>query len=131
VSYAVASVELSRAGLDARRADGSSRLVMWRDVGGIVVRRLPEELGGAPFADIVSTADSTLRILPWSRLSGDPVETSGDPDAMLRALVAYVRAHASAIKLDTMTRTFVDTPGERPAQLPDAGLLAEHDARFA
>jgi len=47
---------VSAAGIDARREDGSSRLVMWREVVGVIARRLPPDYQGLVFVDIVSSA---------------------------------------------------------------------------
>jgi len=125
--YTTLSAEITRAGIDARREDGSSLLVMWRDVVGVVARRLPPEHEGATFIDVVSTAGATLRILPWTRLTGELV--SGGGDARARALVALVATSCPTVKLDARTAAFVDN-GEA-AQLPDLDKLAAHDARLA
>ncbi len=134
ISYAVVTAELTRAGIDARREDASSLLVLWRDVVGVVVRRLPEDYAASAFVDIVSSAGSTLRLMPWSRLSGDALDTAGDvdldSDARPRALVARVLEFAPDAVVDPATRTFVDGT-DHPAQLPDLATLAAHDARLA
>ncbi len=127
ISYTALSAEVTRAGIDARREDGASLLVLWRDVVGVVVRRLPTEHDGATFVDIVSTAGATLRILPWTRTTGDLVTGVGDERA--RALVDLVIASCPAIKLDTRTQAFREN-GEA-AQLPDLARLAQHDERLA
>ena len=114
--------------MDARREDGSTQLVLWRDVVGVVARRLPPAYEGAPFVDLVSTAGATVRVLPWTRLTGEPVEGTGADRA--RALVARVVAHCPAIKLDPVTREFVEGSGP-PGQLPDVPTLDAHDARLA
>lgn len=126
--YVVASAELTRAGIDARREDGSARLVLWRDVVGVIARRLPAELDGETFVDLVSTAGSTLRVLPWTRLTGEPLLGAGD--ARARALVTFVAAHCPEARIDPATRAFVerDEPAE---QLAGAGDLAIYDARLA
>ena len=125
--FATLTAELTRGGIDARREDDTTVLVMWRDVVGVVARRLPPEHGGATFIDLVSNAGSTLRVLPWTRLTGDPVE--GDGDARGRKLVALVAERCPDAKLDPATRAFLD--GKDAAQLPDVATLAAHDQRLA
>ena len=125
--YTTLSAEVTRAGVDARREDGSLLLVLWRDVVGVVARRLPPEYEGATFVDLVSTAGSTLRILPWTRLTGDLLSGTGDDRA--RAVVTLVVASCPTVKLDARTQAFVD--GGEAAQLPDLETLAAHDARLA
>lgn len=134
LSYVAITTELTGGGLDARREDGSSRLVLWRDVVGAVVRRMPDVYSATVFVDIVSTAGSTLRIVPWTRLLGDRITdgndgTEGNDDVRARALVDYVLLKAPGAKLDAATRQFLDT-GE-VAQIPDVETLRAHDARLA
>ena len=129
LQYATLVAELTRAGIDARREDGKTLLVMWSDVVGVVVRRLPPDLDGAPFVDIVSSAGSTLRMLPWTRLSGEPVE--GEGELRLRALVQLVTARCPDAQLDRATRAYVDGGTEQAPQLPDVATLAAHDERLA
>lgn len=129
IRFAVLAGEVTRAGIDARRADGPVILVLWRDVVGIVARRLPPALGGAPFVDIVSTAGATLRILPWTKLTGDTIPGESD-DARVRALVTLLAQRCPEAQLDAATRTYL--AGAEPApQLPDAETLAAHDQRLA
>ena len=128
IQYLAVIAEVTRAGIDARREDGTALLVMWSDVVGAVARRLPESLGGATFVDLVSAAGSTLRVLPWTRLMGDPVP--GDGDFRVRNLIELVIARTTGAKLDAATRDFISTSGEAP-QLPDAATLAQHDERLA
>jgi hypothetical protein len=125
--YVALTAELTGGGIDARREDGLSRLVLWRDVVGVVVRRLPAVYDGAAFVDIVSTSGSTLRIVPWTRLTGELIE--GEGDARPRAVVEHVIARCPGAKLDPATRQFLDS-GE-PAQLPDLDTLRAHDDRLA
>ena len=127
LSFATLTAELTRGGIDARREDGTSALVMWVDVVGVVARRLPPEHGATTFVDLVSNAGSTLRVLPWTRLTGDPVE--GDGDARARKLVSLVAERCPAAKLDPATRAFLD--GKDAAQLPDVATLATHDQRLS
>jgi hypothetical protein len=130
LSYVAVTTELTGGGLDARREDGSSRLVLWRDVVGAVVRRMPDVYSATVFVDIVSTAGSTLRIVPWTRLLGDRIpEGDGSDGDRARALVDYVQLKAPGAKLDAATRQFLDT-GE-VAQIPDVETLRAHDARLA
>jgi hypothetical protein len=129
VRFAVVTAELTRGGVDARREDGTTILVVWRDVVGVVVRRLPAAYDGATVVDLVSSAGSTLRFVPWSRITGD-VLVEQDPELRVRALVQIVAQHCPEAKLDPATRTFVD--GHAPAaQLPDLETLAKHDDRLA
>lgn len=129
--YAIRIADISRGGIDARREDGSSVLVMWRDVIGAVARRFPGELGGVTFVDIVSTAGATLRLLPWTKLSFDDGRTLADPDAARAlALLGVVTERCPDLSIDPATRTFIETRGEA-AQLPDLATLAAHDERLA
>jgi hypothetical protein len=125
--YVALTAELTGGGIDARREDGLSRLVLWRDVVGVVVRRMPPVYDGAAFVDIVSTTGSTLRIVPWTRLTGELIE--GEGDARPRAIVEHVMARCPGAKVDPATRQFLDS-GE-PAQLPDLDTLRAHDDRLA
>jgi len=125
--FAALTAELTRGGVDVRREDGSARLVIWRDVVGVVARRLPPELDGDTFVDLVSTADATIRITSWTRLAGDPIEGLGEERA--RNVVKLVLENCAEIKLDRATREFVD--GKPAAQLPDAAMLAQHDDHLA
>ena len=128
--FSMVTGEISVAGIDARREDGSGVLVMWRDVVGLVVRRLPPELEGHPFADVVSTAGMTLRVLPWSKLTG---ESFGEADAetRVRELVKLVTQRCPEAKLDRATQAFVEDATRRPAQLPNLEMLAKHDQALA
>jgi hypothetical protein len=128
--YATLTATISHVGIDARREDGFTRTVMWPDVVGIVARRLPadEPYEGATFVDVVSTAGATLRILPWTRLSGDRIE--GDGAERARAFVQLAAARCPGAKLDAATRTFLGSHGQA-AQLPDEPTLAAHDRRLS
>lgn len=130
VRYAVTHAEISRAGIDARREDNTTALVMWRDVIGAVARRLPKELDGVTFVDVVSTAGATIRLLPWTKLSLDePVDDQTDARRAL-ALLAVITERCPDITLDPATRAFIEKRGEA-AQLPDVATLAAHDERLA
>jgi hypothetical protein len=130
--YAVRVAELSRGGIDARREDGSSVLVMWRDVIGVVARRLPSELGPTTFIDVVSTAGATVRVLPWTKLSFDDGRVLDDSSEAARALalLAVVTERCPDLTIDPATRKFIETRGEA-AKLPDLATLAAHDERLA
>ncbi len=130
--YAAAIVELTRGGLDARREDGTNVLVVWRDIVGAVARRLPKELEGITFVDLVSTAGSTLRLLPWTRLSLDDNRQLDDQTEARRALaiLAVVSDRCPDITFDPATRAFIESRSEA-AQLPDLATLAAHDERLA
>ncbi len=127
--FASLTAEITRGGIDAVREDGKAILVVWRDVVGVVARRLPADYEGGPFVDVVSTAGSTLRVLPSTRLSGDPITGATDSDRM-HALVELVIARCPDITLDPATRAFVEKTA-LPAQLPDVATLAAHDERLA
>lgn len=129
LSYVVMSGEVTRAGIDARRQDGSSLLVLWRDVVGVVVRRLPDELDATTFMDIVSIKGSTLRIVPQTRLTG--ISVVGQGDARIRSLASYVATMCPDVQLfDPATKAFLDKP-EPAAQLRDLAKLAAHDERLS
>jgi len=127
LSYVTVTAELTAGGIDARREDGAARLVLWRDVVGVVARRMPPAYDNATFVDIVSAAGSTLRIMPWTRLTGEPIEAEGA--ARPRGVVERVVARCPGATLDPATRRFLDT-GEA-AQLPDLETLHAHDDRLA
>jgi hypothetical protein len=128
--FAASSMDLSAAGIDARFEAGQSVLVRWDAVVGVVVRRLPADppYAGQPFVDVVSTSGSTLRALPWTRLTGEPLGEVADV-LRCRALVQLVVARCPGAHLDRATRDFL--MGAQPLQLPDAATLAEHDDRLA
>jgi hypothetical protein len=128
LQYATLSAEITCAGIDARHEDGTSLLVMWRDVVGVVARRLPPEYDGATFVDLVSTEGSTLRLLPWTRLSGDAIE--GDGDVRSRKLIELIASRCPEAKLDPATKKFIAS-SDQAAQLPDLETLAAHDQRLA
>jgi hypothetical protein len=127
LSYTALTAELTAGGIDARREDGSSRLVLWRDVVGVVARRLPTDFDGTTFIDIVSTAGSTLRIVPWTRVTGELTVAEGD--ARPRSVVERVLACCPEAHVDPATRAFLED-GEA-AQLPDLATLSAHDERLA
>lgn len=127
LKFVAVTATFTRAGIDARREDGTTKLVMWRDVVGLVVRRMPAEHDGLVFLDVVSTPGSTLRLLPWSRLTGETFE--GEGDAWHRAVLSAMMAHCPAASLDPATKRFHG--GEPAAQLPDVTKLAAHDGKLA
>jgi len=128
LQHAAATAELSAAGINARLANGSSRLVMWADIVGIVARKLPPgPFDGAEIVDVISTPGATVRIVSTTRLSGDPVV--GDGLDRVRALIAVIVTHRPDVKLDIATRAVFDQ-GAPLRQLVDAAELASHDARL-
>ena len=127
LKFVAVTAELTRAGIDARREDGTTKLVMWRDVVGLVVRRMPADHDGLVFLDVVSTPGSTVRLLPWTRLTGESIE--GEGDTWHRALLKAMIAHCPAASLDPATKRFHG--GEPAAQLPDVTKLAAHDGKLA
>lgn len=133
LQFSTLTVEVTRGGLDARREDGHALLVVWRDVVGVVARRMPAKYDGLTFVDVVSREGSTLRVLPWTRLSGDPlpgVDEASDDEARARALVKLIAERCTIAKVDPATRRFIE--GTEPAaQLPDLETLAAHDTKLA
>ena len=127
LAYAIASAEITSGGVDARREGGEVVLVLWRDVVGVVARRLPQFYDALTFADLVSTAGSTVRVLPWTRLTGQPLE--GEDEDRMRAFIQLVAERCPNAKIDGATRQFLD--GYDAAQLPDAATLKAHDERLA
>ena len=126
LEFVVLSAELTRAGIDARREDGSSKLVMWRDVVGFVARRMPQDHDALTFLDIVSVAGSTLRVLPWTRVTGQPI--AGEGEVWTRALLDAMIAHCPDASLDPATKRF--QAGEPAAQLKTTAKLAAHDQKL-
>ncbi len=131
IRFAVRVAEVSRGGIDARREDGSPVLVMWRDVIGVVARRLPTELGPTTFVDVVSTAGATVRLLPWTKISFDDGRVLDDTSEATRALalLGVVTERCPDLSIDPATRKFIETRGEA-AKLPDLATLAAHDERL-
>lgn len=127
LAYAIAAAEITSGGVDARREAGEIVLVLWRDVVGVVARRLPPFYDSTTFIDLVSTAGSTLRVLPWTRLTGQPLE--GGDEERGRSLIRLVSERCPNAKIDAATRSFLD--GSEAAQLPDAATLKAHDERLA
>ncbi len=130
LKYAVKSASVNSAGITAQQEDGASRFVEWDAIVGIIARRLPQgaPYDGVTFVDIVSTAGATLRLLPWTDVTGAPVHGEGEHRA--RAFVQLVAARCLDAKLDSWTKVFGDGAG-RAAQLPNAKTLDAHDARLA
>ncbi|HSD87719.1 MAG TPA: hypothetical protein VLB44_09395, partial [Kofleriaceae bacterium] len=131
IRYVALRVELTTEGIHGTREDGLDKLIAWKEIGSVVARRLPPEppFDGATFIDIVSSAGSTMRILPSTRIVGGlPL-----PDVSVeraRSLLQLVAAQALEAKLDAATRLFADSDGQA-VQLPTAAVLATHDDRFA
>lgn len=128
LSFVVLSAELMRGGIDARREDGGMLLVIWRDVVAVSARRLPPALDGETFVDVISIPGSTLRVLAWTQLSGEPLPGAGD--ARARALVAFVTDRCPDARIDLATREFAEN-GAPPEQLASVDELATHDAGLA
>jgi hypothetical protein len=130
LAYATASVAVLPAGLGGVREDGSRHSVQWSAICGVVARRLPANApyDGITFVDVVSTEGATLRILPWTEVTGENL--LGSPDERARAIVQLVAMRCPEAQLDTATRAFLGRRG--PAvQIPDLATLAEHDRRLA
>jgi hypothetical protein len=130
LSYAVANAMLTSIGISATREDGTHCQVVWESIIGIIARRLPYEPphDGTTFVDLISTAGSTLRFLPWTMIEGAPVFGEGEDRA--RALVQLIAMRCLDAKLDSWTKVFSDGAGHA-AQLPNAKTLAAHDERLA
>jgi hypothetical protein len=92
------------------------------------VRRLPDELEATTFMDIVSVKGSTLRILPWTRLTG--ISVAGTGDDRVRSLAGYVATMCTEAQFDPATKAFLEKP-EPAAQLKDLAKLAAHDERLS
>ncbi len=133
LNFATVEATLSGSGIDARREDGVVKVVAWEDVVGVVARRLPpaSPYDGETFVDVVSNAGSTLRILPWTQLTGDDLY-SGSSNAIerARAFVQLVASRCPSAQVDSATRTFLGGRG-LAAQLPTEDLLAQHDDRLS
>ena len=127
LSYLASTAEITAGGIDARREDGLARLVLWRDVVGVVARRLPPVYDGHVFVDIVSSAGSTLRVVPWTRLTGEPI--TGEAIERPRVLIEHISAKCPTARIDPATRHFLETG--TAAQLPDLDTLRAHDERLA
>lgn len=133
LSFATTEVAVSTHGIDAKREDGISKVVPWDEVVGVVARRLPsmKPYSGETFVDVVSTAGSTLRILPWTELTGEDLH-SIDDDIIerARAFVQFVASRCPTAQVDNATRSFLGGRGQA-AQLATAELLARHDERLS
>ncbi len=129
LSYATATAMLASIGIDATLEAGATRMVRWSEVVGVHARRLPSAppFDGVTFVDVVSTAGATLRILPWTRLTGETLETG---EGRMRAIVKLVETRCPGANVDRATRAYAD--GAEPArQLPDEATLAAHDEHLA
>jgi hypothetical protein len=129
LSYVLTSAAFSSSGITANREDGFVKLVKWPDIIGIVARRLPEAspYDGAAFVDVVSVAGATLRIVPWTDITGHVL--TGDAIERTRALVQLLAARCPDAQVDPATKTFLQGTG-KPAQLPDEKTLLAHDAKL-
>jgi hypothetical protein len=84
---------------------------------------------GETFVDLVSSSPgSTLRIMAWTRLTGDV--PAGEGVDLARAIVRLVASRCPAAQLDRATRRFLDGQGQA-AQLPDIAALDGHDELLA
>ena len=130
IRYTATVAELTAAGIKAEREDGLKKTIAWSDIVGVVARRLPptQPFDGATFVDIVSTAGSTLRILPWTQLRGHIFVAVAVERA--RAFVNIVAAQALDARLDAATKLFAESASGHAAQLPTAATLAAHDDRM-
>jgi hypothetical protein len=129
LAYATATVTIEETGLQCRREDDLVKRVRWRDIVGVVARRLPAgpPYEGVTFLDVVSEPGATLRILPWTKLTGASFEHQGDLRA--REIVQLLQARCPTLHVDPATRAFLG--GDLAAQLPDDATLAAHDRRLA
>ena len=135
LEYATARAVFGGNGIEAEREDGTKRVVLWPDVVGVVARRLPAEApyAGETFVDLVSIAGATLRFLPWTEISGGPIDgalATGDESERARTFVQLIAMACPDARLDSATRTFLGGRG-LAAQLPSIATLAQHDARLA
>ena len=130
LNYAVAAAVLTAEGIAAHREDGSVKQVSWDSIVGIIARRLPDEppYDSETIVDLVSTSGSTLRVVPWTQISGAPLHAEGEERA--RAFVNLVAARCLDAQLDGWTKIFADGIGHA-VQLPSAKTLAAHDERLA
>lgn len=133
LNFATVEVTISGTGIDAKREDGTTKAVAWDDVVGVVARRLPTATpyDGETFVDVVSMAGSTLRIVPWTQLSGDDLyNDGGNAIERARAFVQLVASKCPSAQVDSATRSFLGGRG-LAAQLPTTDLLAQHDERLS
>jgi hypothetical protein len=131
IKYAVVSVDISGNGLVATREDGAIKTITWDKIVGVIARRLPSDkpYEGATIVDVVSSAGSTVRVLPWTKIRGGlPLDKQAVERA--RGFVNLVAAQALSAKLDAATKLFADTNGQA-AQLPTLATLGSHDERLA
>jgi hypothetical protein len=128
LNYVCVTVDLTNGGVDARREDGTQLLVLWDDVVGVVARRMPDAFDAIAFIDLVSTAGATLRMVPWTKVSGEAMVPQ-EGQARARALLAHITTQCPYATLDPATQKFAE--GGEPAQLPDLSLLQAHDERLA
>jgi hypothetical protein len=135
LKYATARALFGGNGIEAEREDGTKRTVLWPDVVGVVARRLPAEApcAGETFVDLVSIAGATLRFLPWTEISGAPIDgalATGDESERARTFVQLIAMACPEARLDSATRTFLGGRG-LAAQLSSIAMLAQHDDRLA
>lgn len=111
--HAAANAEVSRAGVDARLEDGTAVMIAWRDLTSAGASKLParEPYGGAVFVELVSSAGETIRVLPWTRLTGE--QLPGEGEIRARGLLRFAAAQNATTKVDAGTRGFLS--GREPA----------------
>jgi hypothetical protein len=131
IKYAVVSVDISGTGIVATREDGTIKTIEWDKIVGVIARRLPPDkpYEAATIVDVVSSAGSTVRVLPWTKIRGGlPLDKQAVERA--RGFVNLVASQALSAKLDAATKLFADTSGQA-AQLPTLATLSSHDDRLA
>ncbi|HUS28739.1 MAG TPA: hypothetical protein VMZ53_09520, partial [Kofleriaceae bacterium] len=131
IKYAIVSADISPSGITGKREDGTIKHVVWEAIVGVIARRMPPEkpFEGATIIDVVSSAGSTLRVAPWTKLRGG-LPLANDAVERARGFVNLVAAQALGAKLDPATKLFAAGPGQA-AQLPTVATLATHDDRLA
>jgi hypothetical protein len=125
------SVDISGTGIVATREDGTIKTIEWDKIVGVIARRLPPDkpYEAATIVDVVSSAGSTVRVLPWTKIRGGlPLDKQAVERA--RGFVNLVASQALSAKLDAATKLFADTSGQA-AQLPTLATLSSHDDRLA
>ena len=83
---------------------------------------------GVTAVDLVSKGGATIRVVPWTKLTGEAFET--DTDARARTFVQQVASRCPDATLDPATTTFA-TGSDPASHLPDAAALAAHDDAIA
>jgi hypothetical protein len=116
VLHTAAVCEITAGGLDARRENGSSTLVRWTDIAAIVARRLPAAYGGEHLVEVRSASGEVIRILPWTRVTGDRLAHTDQTRP--RVLAQTFAARAPSAELDAVTQSFLaGIPADQLADL--------------